>query len=424
MILAHGGKPGTGVRGPGQKCFKHIMLTVLAFNCSGPLLAQTPEISQDLYMEALQSIAEGRQNDASEALRRMIEKEPQHAGAWLDLALTQCELGHAEEAEQLFQTIIKRFAPPPVLMDLIARRRAQGCHGGPPQSHLSVSVGRGADSNLNQGASNPTFSIGNGDYRVDLQLLPEYQPQRDRYTALAMEYWRGVTANGVLAFVQLQAQRNDTLSRYNTASLIGGMDVPWRWSGWYMRSTGSLAQLSLGGKPYQVQSQVQTQMAHALGERTQFGLAANIAHAAYKTLSDFDSNTWELRGYLNYRSNRVLTQASLSYLDDRALGQRPGGDRRGWLARLNGRASLGEDVFGELGWSRQLWQSEQPYSPGVIDQTRQQQMQIWRSALSYQLAPRQSLILECRAVRNDENISLFAYHDRQIKLSWQWQTDR
>ncbi|MDD5175821.1 MAG: tetratricopeptide repeat protein [Sterolibacterium sp.] len=421
MILVRGEKSGWGARGSGQRCIRHILPAVVACACSGLLLAQTPEIPQDLYLDALQSIAEGRQNDASEALRRMIEKEPQHAGAWLDLALTQCELGHAEEAERLFQTIIKRFAPPPVLLDLIARRRAQGCHGWQPQSQLSVSVGRGADSNLNQGASNPAFSIGNGDYRVDLQLLPEYQPQRDQYTALAMEYWRSVTANGALGFVQFQAQRNDSLFRYNTASLIGGMDLPWRWGSWNMRSTGSLALLSLGGKPYQAQSQVQTQMAHAFGERMQLGLAANIAHASYKTLNDFDSNTGELRSFLNYRTNRALTQASLSYLADRALGQRPGGDRHGWLARLNGRTSLSENVFGELGWSRQFWQSKTPYSPGIIDQTRHQQIQILRSALGYQFTPQQSLILELRAVRNDENISIFKYNDDQIKISWKWQ---
>lgn len=421
MILAQAEKLGKKLRGRADGWRAALM--VLACGCSGGLHAQTasaPSASQNLYLDALQLIAEGRQSDAGEALRRMVEKEPQHAGAWLDLALTQCELGHAAEAERLFQAIVDRFTPPPALMEVIARRRAQGCNRWQPQSQFSVMAGRGSDSNLNQGASNPSFSIGNGDYRINLQLLPEYLPQRDRYSTLLLEYWRGVTPNGAAAFVQFQEQRNDTLSRYDTTSLVGGMDFPWRWGDWNMRSTGSVAMQSLGGQLYLVQSQAQTQWAHALGERTQFALAANIAHATYRTLSNFDSNTWELRSQLTYRNNWSWTQASLSYLDDQATGQRPGGNRRGWLARVTGRVSLSEQVFGELGWSRQTWLSKTAYSPGVIEEARHQQMQIWRSALSYQFFPRHSLILEWRSVRNDENISIFKYNDNQIKVSWQW----
>lgn len=400
-----------------------LLLTLALVCCCGVAQAQTAQLPQELYLDAMQSIAEGRQNDASEALRRMIGKEPQHAGAWLDLALMQCELGHAEEAERLFRVIEERFAPPPVIIEVISRRRALGCTGWRAPSQFSMSLGRGRDNNLNQGASNPTFAIGSGDYRVDLQLLPEYLPQRDQYTLLSLDYSRAISANGAVAFAQFQAQQNDTLSRYNTTSLIGGADVPWRWGSWNMRGTGSLALLGLDGQLYQVQSRLQTQMAQPISERMQLSLAASITHAAYQTQREFDSGTWELRSQLAYRNNWALMQASLSYLGDHALGQRPGGDRQGWLARLNGRAQLGDKIFGELGWSRQRWQSETRYSPGVIDATRNQQTQIWRSALTYQLAPAQSLILEWRAVRNTENISIFQYNGRQIKLSWQWQSD-
>lgn len=391
----------------------------LVCGLEGTAHAQTDQLPQDLYLDAMQSIAEGRQNDASEALRSMIGKEPQHAGAWLDLALMQCELGHAEEAERLFRTIEERFAPPPVIREVISHRRALGCNSWRPQSQLQFSLGRGTDSNLNQGASNPIFGIGSGDYRVDLQLLPEYLPQRDRYTLLSIDYWRTLSANGAVAFAQLQAQQNDTLSRYNTTSVIGGGDVPWRWGDWNMRGTGSLALLSLGGQLYQIQSQLQTQMARPVSDRMQLVLAASAARAAYLTQRDFDSGTLELRSQLIYRNRWALTQASVSYLGDHALGRRPGGDRWGWLVRLNGRAQFNDRFFGEVGWSRQRWQSDAPYSPGVIDATRTQQTQIWRSALTYQLAPQQSLILEWRAIRNNENISVFQYNGRQIKLSWQ-----
>lgn len=399
-----------------------VTLALLCGLCS-VAQAQTAQLPQELYLDALQSIVEGRQKDASEVLRQMIEKEPLHAGAWLDLALMQCELGHAEEAERLFRAIEERFAPPPVIMEVISNRRALGCSGWRPQSQFSMSLGRGIDNNLNQGASNPTFSVGSGDYHVDLQLLPEYLPQRDQYTLLSLDYWRAISTNGALAFGQFQAQQNDTLSRYNTASAIGGIDVPWRWGNWNMRGTGSLALLSLGGQLYQIQSQLQTQMTHAISDRMQISIAASAVRAEYQTQHDFDSGTWELRSQLAYRNKWALAQASVSYLSDHALGRRPGGNRQGWLARLNGRAQLSDRFFGELGWSHQRWQSDTPYSPGVIDAIRNQQTHIWRSALTYQLAPQQSLVLEWRAIRNTENISIFQYNGRQIKLSWQWHSD-
>ena len=83
-----------------------LLLPAILACLPGPLLAQDGETpQQQLYQDALQSLAEGRKNDASKALVRLIEQEPKHAGAWLDLALIQCSLGHAEEAERLFANI-------------------------------------------------------------------------------------------------------------------------------------------------------------------------------------------------------------------------------------------------------------------------------------------------------------------------------
>lgn len=75
---------------------------------------------QALYQEALQALAEGRRTDASRALRRLIEQEPRHAGAWLDLALIQCGLGNAEEAERMFATVETRFDPSREILELIS----------------------------------------------------------------------------------------------------------------------------------------------------------------------------------------------------------------------------------------------------------------------------------------------------------------
>ena len=107
---------------------------------------------QDLYLQALQSIAEGRRADAAAELRRLIEHAPEHAGAWLELALIQCSLGNSDEAERLFAVIETRFKPSSGILQLIAETREDGCSRWDMFSSAVVTAGRGIDQNVNQGA--------------------------------------------------------------------------------------------------------------------------------------------------------------------------------------------------------------------------------------------------------------------------------
>lgn len=400
-----------------------LTLSILILTVCAPAWGDPLQLPQDLYLDAMRSIADGRQTDASNALTHLIEREPHHAGAWLDLAIIQCQLGHADEAERLFQAIESRFSPPPGILEVIARHRAQGCAGWQAHSRLAVALGRGSNSNVNQGASNPYFSVGNGDYRVDLQLLPEYLPQRDQFTMLSTEYMRELTSDGSLGFIQFQTYQNDVLTHYNTTSLIVGLEHPWRFANWQIRGSGILAVLGLGGQLYQKQTQVQARILPPLPlpDRLQFSMVTSLAHVEYPTLAKFDAYTWEARGVLTYRTEQSQAQAALAYLADQATAERPGGDRQGWSANLQGRTRLAENLFGELGWNRQDWRSQSAYSPGLIDQVRHQETQVLKGALIFPVAARQAVHLDWREVQNVENITLFQYNSRLIQVSWQWQ---
>ncbi len=377
---------------------------------------------QDLYMDAMHSIAEGRPDEASDALTRMIEQEPQHAGAWLDLAIIQCELGHATEAERLFQIIEERFAPPPGIREVIAAHRAKGCKGWEARSQWSLALGRGVDSNVNQGASSPTFSIGSGNSRIDLQLLPEYLPQHDQYTLLAAEYSRDLDKSGSVGFVQLRSRVNDSLTRYNTTSLRFGLEHPWRIGDWGLRTTGALGLLTLGNQLYQKQGQLQLRVAPplALPEHFRFNVLTGLTRVQYDTLANYDSNTIEGGGVLMYQDGKSRVEASAGYLTDRGAASRLGGNRSGWYAGIQGSRRLGHDMTGELGWSQQHWLSTTPYSPGLIDQIRRQDTQLLRAALIVPIKPQHSLQIELRQVRNNENISIFQYNSQLLQVSWQW----
>lgn len=388
-----------------------VLLPLLA---ALPARAQTtpPDPQQELYRDALQSLAEGRKNDASDQFARVIEKEPLHAGAWLDLALIQCGLGNAEEAERLFAEVETRFNPSRGMLEVIANARSLGCNHWQAVSNSSVAIGRGIDQNVNQGANNP-----------DLPLLADFLPKHDQYSVLSTEYTRDLTPNGSLGFAQFQARRNDRLSQYDSASLFVGAEAPYRLGRWTMRASGMVGLVSLGGVFYQRHAQLQARIGPPLPlpNSTQFTLMGGLSHVQYLTMTNFDSTTAELRGQLTYRRSDWFASASLGYLDDIASSQRPGGSRRGWFNNLQVRKALSEKLTAEAAWTRQTWQSESAYLPGLLDQVRDQSTSVLRGTLIYGLRKNLSLQLDARVVRNHENIAIFQYNNRQLQLSLQWQ---
>ncbi|WP_136417623.1 tetratricopeptide repeat protein [Herbaspirillum sp. ST 5-3] len=406
------------------RIFPIVLVFCASVFCAPAMAGDTRLAQQDLYLDALHSISEGRANDASDALTRMIELEPQHAGAWLDLAIIQCELGHAAEAERLFEAIESRFSPPPGIQEVINRHRAEGCKGWQPRSQFSMALARGIDSNVNQGASSPNFSIGSGASRLDLQLAPEFLPQHDQYTLLSADYARDLTQNGSVGFVQLRARENDTLTRYNTRSLRFGVEHPWRVGNWGLRGTASFSFLTLGSQLYQKQAQVQARLTPPLpaSERFRFSFLTSLSRVQYSTLVNFDSNTIETGGVLSYQAGKTLTQASAGYLSDQGGSGRLGGDRQGWFANVQTQVRLPHDMTGELGWSRQRWLNDSAYSPGLIDQVRRQDTQLWRAAITVPIKPQHEVLIELREVRNNENISIFQYNSHLLQVSWRWQS--
>lgn len=389
-----------------------------------PAFAEVPAAqgSADAYQEAMQAIAEGRYTKAQTLLRRLVSQEPEYAGAWLDIAMLHCSMGNTAEAEVLFTEIEKRFSPPAAIQEVMGQQRATGCKPPKPASFTRLRLGRGADTNANQGASNPNFSIGSGNNLVSLVLSPEFTPRRDSFTALAAEHAQVLSREETLGFVHVQARQYDSLSQYNLGSLVVGVEQPWQLGTWGLRGTGTLGLITLGGKTYQYQSHLQLLLTPplALPSGWTVGLLNGWTHVAYPTLTGFDSQLWESRGQLTFKTTKGMAQASAGYVLDKGADLRPGKDRSGVAASVTGQLLLGSRVLGELGWSYQRWDGSRAYSPGLIDVQRQQSSQLLRAALTYPLAPQHALHLEYRDVRNKENISLFAYQGKMLQLSWEW----
>lgn len=404
---------------------RQLLFASLLLTSGSAVLAQdTADNSETerLYRQALLSIAEGRKTDASETLMRVIAREPLHAGAWLDLALIQCALGHAEEAEQLFAGIRERFNPPPGILDLIAKARLEGCARWQPLGQASASVSRGIDQNVNQG-TNASYVFNNAGVAVELPLTDDFLPKHDQYTAFSADYLRDLTPNGTSGFVQFQNRRYDRLHAYDSSSLFAGVDTPWRFGRWTLHGSANLGLITLGSQLYQRQAQLQARLGPPLPlpGSMQFSLSTALTRVEYVTLENFNSNTAELRAQFNYRLNDDSASASLALLNDRAAAARPGGNRHGTQATLQWRRRLVAETSGELAYTRQTWNGASAYAPGLFDTPRNQVTQSWRATVTYPLTNTQSLQLEGRVVRNKENIAIFQYADRQLQLSWIWQ---
>jgi hypothetical protein len=373
----------------------------------------------DLYMDAMRAIAAGRQDEAATILEHMQTLGAHHAGEWLELALIHCALGNAERAEALFSDIEARFAPPPGIEAIIERQREIGCLGWQPNRLWTVGMTRGHDSNANQGATNGNFLVRG----VPLELLPEFRPQSDQFSTVTVDYLRELNRGGDMAYLQAGARRYDQLSQYDTTSLFGGVEHSWPMPGnWQVRGSLQAGVGTLGGRLYQQQGQLQLRATPPikLPDNFQLQLSAGLARIKYKTLSNFDATTFDLRTLLDYRKDTLRLQSSVGYLQDQGNGARPGGDRHGWTARLYGRRALVGSLQGELDLSYLSWQGDAVYSPTLIDARRRQRTGSARAALIYPVGAQYSVQLEWRRVENRENISIFQYRSQQLQLTWQW----
>lgn len=389
---------------------------------AGAAFATPADHVHDLYLQAVRLMTEGRNEEATAAFEHLIDLEPQHAGAWLELALNHCTLGHPAEAERLFREIEVRFAPSPGILEVINSHRLKGCQPWKGKTYRSIALTRGTDSNVNQGANNPVFVTGSGPDRIENLLSADYLPRRDSYLQGSLEVTHDLSQQGAVAFAQLRTRHHDRLSAQDTNALLVGADRPFNVFGWTGRAMGSVSMVSLGGELYQrqVQLQARTTAPFKLPEHYDLTLSAALGNIAYLTRQKFDTNTGELSALLNYRGKASLGTAALGALVDRGEAGRLGGNRHGWYSSLQTQRQFNSHLNGELGWTRQDWRGQTVYSPGLIDAVRKQSTRQWRAALTTPLSSNQSVQLEWRHVQNQENISLFQYNSQVIQLNWRW----
>lgn len=399
--------------------------------CMSSASANTDDATQnaatDQYLQALKAINEKRHIDAKILLEKLVESEPQHAGALLDLAIMQCNLGNRLEAERLFNFMINRFAPPPAILEIIEIHRKTGCIVKTPDVTQNLSVESGHDTNANQGAMNSIFTIDDFGTPINLQLLPEYLPKPDNYVSASLDLSQETPAGNTF-YVQLRGRQFARLSNFNSAGLAAGVESQFRLNDWIARPSASLSILSLANALYQKQvtARIKFDVPQVSSSFMKYSIVPSVSRIAYPTISNFDSSNVELRVLATKQSDRYYFNLNAGAMYDYGNEFRLGGNRRGWTVGgfLRSATPLqieGKPIFAEFGVQHQSWQNSKIYLAGLINVKKHQNNNILRAALGWAINPNNTVQLEYRQIANRENISFLSFDSKQLQLSWQWQ---
>lgn len=401
-----------------KKISKYIVLFFCVF-FSALVFAKE---SNELYSKAMQLIAENRFAEAKIILINVIENEPNHAGAWLDLAIVQCELGNKAEADRLFDTLSIQFNPPSAILEVIAQQRNRKCADNSISKQLLINIERGFDSNVNQGASNPIFLLGSGTTQLELNLLPEFLPKSDQFTSAYLSSNADISSFGISTFAHIGLRQYDQFKAFNTAHISLGVEKAWQFEKQSVFAAFHVARLILDQSLYQKQSGVQFTIApsNTHSKKIQWSISTGATHFQYPTLLNYDSTIYEFKNRLIFEKDNYQIQSFFGYLFDTPSNSRTGGARSGSFLGLTFRNKISPKLETEISWNRQLWKSQSAYSPGLIDQVRNQITDQKKVSFIFHAGTQSNLRLELRSLKNKENISILQYNNKSILLSWNW----
>lgn len=377
----------------------------------GGLSVQAQDASESRYQQALTALAQGKLDQAEAHLLATTQQQPNHAGAWLDLALLYCEQGNNAKAQQAFYYVQTHFAPPPALAALIQHYQQQGCALKSPSQPVShqrlLSYRIGQDSNANLAPSDARVGIVIDNTPIQLQLHSLFRPRSDNFHELAWQQ-DGLLQSRLQLYVQARQYAQE--SAQNTLyGLIGwqASDAVQLW----------LSQLLLGGVTYQ--QGAYALLSHKLSPHWTAEL--QLAHLRYTQVSGFDNSQIEPR--LRWKHEPLTghwLEIAPGYLFDKPLDQRAGGERKGLSlqASYHYLSQHPWDAGAQLRWVEQA--DSQRYGgfwPTIQRDNDYTRAKLW---LGYQLHAQQRLALELSTVQLRDTISLFNYNNNSVQLLWQY----
>lgn len=410
MRLA-GSRPRRGAPAARAAWWAGSVLMAVALALAAPVGAEETPIAAD-YEAALQALKRGDDREAAARLWRLLEANPAHAGAWLDLGILYCENGLAGAARQIFTLIEQRFAPSPAIRELIERYHKSGCV--PPslaaRSRWTLGVSLGRDSNANLGTDQRAVTLFFDGNPVTLDLAPPSRAHSDNWRGLQLG-WQAAVDSEWTAGAAISHRQYTTEHAYDQTRLQGELS---RRLGDRL-DTFWFNNLWLGGHDY----------LRSLGARTRQALApespwlfdASVGVQQYPAQRAYDSAQGEAKLGYSWRFNSALrVNAWAGAQLDHPLNERHGGARRGPVLQVEGQFIPAPGWRLDSGLRFQNLSDRKTYSPLFGAVVREQSLAYGWFSLTRHVAPQTRCSLAGQALKSSDRIALFDFAQNQLWL--------
>ena len=380
---------------------------------------EVPDSDNAAYSRALGDLEAGRTEAAIAGFSAIVARHPNHQGALLDLALAYCQGALPYDAEVLFERMLASPDLPPAIQEVIKFYRMGACQAPAPATvwRAMLATGVGRAHNFNQAPESGLLYLPSLD--ITLQLAEKSRPQADNFFITEAVFFRQPSSSGWGGGLFLQTA---------TYGQQGAFD--------YTLTTGLLTRRTqVGAAQVDVQGVLLNQqygghnhlnslsLAGSAIWGGQAGLIASAATLDYPNLPEYRSQQIELRGRLQNNKNNAFNLAGdVGWGIDRALADRPGGDRVGPLAQITAQWEYAPNQSMEVVY-RLAWKHDtQPYSTlffgDVHRQNRQASSYIaWR----YRVSKNWQWRVEGRHATSRDTVSLFTFGSSALSVMLEWE---
>lgn len=361
---------------------------------------------------------------AALALERVVLMQPENAGAWLDLAIAEAEIGNIISAQSYFDHIEREFAPPPQVRAMIARYRAkilaQATASSPWQFNV-LAMG-GVDSNANSGLQTSLIALTLGGVRTELDLDKSYQARSDSYALLGTgaTYRQQFGDNRVDVALGLRKRTFTTEHNFSTTEVNAGVSL--------QRPTAiGIASVALQAEHLTFGGSALLRNVHAIAQierpvaGCRAGLSAEAEWRRYVNLTYLNGDVlwgqlgmaceWglaELKGYA-----ALIGRVGV----DSPTGARAGGktNRSELVAQLG--FPLARGATAELNVSLATARDSDAYFPGLeYDAARRLQRHSVRFSVTVPLTGTADLLMVAEDNRFTSNLALFQQSGRSVSV--------
>lgn len=386
-------------------------------------------INDDLEAQANAEMAAGHAQQALELLDELVARDPRRAGALLEAALLQCQLGERDLTRQTLARIESSYKVPPAIEKLIQVYKTNTCVPSARKPQLIASVRAGVTSNANFGPSDPNVTFADTAPLHALILAPSSLAHSDQFLESSLQGELPVRfVPGLTLFAGLTQRQYRDLHDYDQRIASIGAAHQYTFGHGTIENQAAADVFWLGSRLYQ--SDVSwhtgywTPPAAFRSSLARAGVDFTATYTSYPGNSLYNGVRFELRAAMQARIGaRTTVQLFAGPVWEAPSGSRPGAARHGYTAWLALDYDVGRYGQFEAVLQRRTLIDSTAYDPVFFGSTIQNQtMQAVSLQYAYPLTQHWSLYARFLAQRISDSIEPFSYSVREgsVGVSWKY----